>query len=101
MSTALSQLSWTRTGNRPLTIMLIDSPNMPNLGNRNKRVYGPIASITALQDFVKQTGAALGVNIETMTSNHEGSLLDAIHESAGRVDAYILNPAGLTKTGEP
>jgi 3-dehydroquinate dehydratase-2 len=81
--------------------MLIDGPNMPNLGNRNKRVYGPIASITALQDFVKQTGEALGVTVETMTSNHEGYLLDAIHESAPRVDAYILNPAGLTKTGEP
>lgn len=101
MSTALSQLSWARTGSRQLTIMLIDGPNMPNLGSRNKRVYGPIASITALQDFVKEAGLALGVTIEVMTSNHEGHILDTIHESAPRVDAYILNPAGLTKTGEP
>ena len=40
---------WQRTSTRPLLITLIDGPNMPNLGNRNKRVYGPIASITALQ----------------------------------------------------
>ncbi|GEQ77581.1 dehydroquinase [Comamonas testosteroni] len=101
MTASTQQLAWTRSSSRSLTIMLIDGPNMPNLGNRNKRVYGPIASITALQDFVKEAGKALGVTIEVMTSNHEGDLLDAIHASAANVDAYILNPAGLTKTGEP
>src|SRR6516165_1557085 len=40
-----SAFGWSRTGSRPLRIILLDGPNMPNLGNRNKRVYGPIASI--------------------------------------------------------
>ncbi len=93
-------LGWTRTGSRPLTITLIDGPNMPNLGHRNKRVYGPIASIDALQHYVRTLGENLGVTIETLTSNHEGEILDAIHASAGATDAYLLNPAGLTKTGE-
>lgn len=92
--------SWVRSGDRPLTIMLIDGPNMPNLGSRNKRVYGPIASIQALQDYVRGIGQGLGVTIEAMASNHEGDILDAIHKSASTVDGYILNPAGLTKTGE-
>ena len=91
---------WRRPGARELHITLIDGPNMPNLGHRNKRVYGPIASIGALHDYVKEIGAGLGVTVETLASNHEGVILDAIHESAGRTDAYILNPAGLTKTGE-
>ena len=74
---------------------------MPNLGNRNKRVYGPIASIEALQTYVKEVGAKLGVTIEAFASNHEGCILDEIHRTAAQCDAYILNPAGLTKTGEP
>jgi 3-dehydroquinate dehydratase-2 len=93
--------AWQRPGQRNLHITLIDGPNMPNLGNRNKRVYGPISSIEALHDYVKQIGASLGVTVETIASNHEGAILDFIHESATRTDAYILNPAGLTKTGEP
>jgi 3-dehydroquinate dehydratase-2 len=94
-------LGWRRTGTRPLVITLIDGPNMPNLGNRNKRVYGPIASIEALQSYMRGLGEGMGVTIEALASNHEGEILDAIHASAARTDAYILNPAGLTKTGEP
>lgn len=78
---------WQRTGTRPLLITLIDGPNMPNLGNRNKRVYGPISSITALQDHVRELGEGMGVTIEALASNHEGEILDAIHASAARSDA--------------
>jgi 3-dehydroquinate dehydratase len=92
---------WSRTGSRPLRIILLDGPNMPNLGNRNKRVYGPIASIEALHTYVKEVGAKLGVTIDAFASNHEGCILDEIHRTAAQCDAYIINPAGLTKTGEP
>ena len=100
MTEAKAPLSWSRTGTRPLLITLIDGPNMPNLGHRNKRVYGPIASIGALHAYVKEAGAMMGVSVETMTSTHEGAILDAIHASAARSDAYMVNPAALTKTGE-
>jgi 3-dehydroquinate dehydratase-2 len=96
-----SAFGWSRTGSRPLRIILLDGPNMPNLGNRNKRVYGPIASIEALHTYVKEVGAKLGVTIEAFASNHEGCILDEIHRTAAQCDAYTLNPAGLTKTGEP
>jgi 3-dehydroquinate dehydratase-2 len=96
-----SVFGWRRSGSTPLVITLIDGPNMPNLGNRNKRVYGPIASINALHEYMRELGAGMGVTIEAMASNHEGEILDAIHASAERSDGYILNPAGLTKTGEP
>jgi 3-dehydroquinate dehydratase II len=48
---------WARSGTRPFLITVIDGQNMPNLGNRNRRVYGPIASIEALQNYVKDIGA--------------------------------------------
>jgi 3-dehydroquinate dehydratase II len=55
--------------------------------NRNKRVYGPIASIEALHAYVKEVGAKLGVTIEAFASNHEGCILDEIHRTAAQCDA--------------
>lgn len=81
-------------------IAVIDGPNMSNLGSRNKRVYGQINSIDDLQDYVSRIGEKLGVTIENFVSNYEGSILEFIHESSKRVDGYLINPAGLTTTGE-
>lgn len=94
------EFKWVRQGTKPIRIMLIDGPNMPNLGARNKRVYGPISSINALHQWMQDNCKGLGVEFNAMTTNHEGYILDAIHENASKVDAFILNPAGLTRTGE-
>lgn len=88
-----------RTLKREHRIFVIDGPNMSNLGARNKRVYGAIASLSDLQDFCKNFGAALGVTVTTFASNYEGAILEFIHESAESADAYIINPAGLTEFG--
>jgi 3-dehydroquinate dehydratase II len=101
-----------RVTDRRHRIALIDGPNMSNLGKRNARVYGPIASIDALHEFVVDAGHGLGVDVETFVSNYEGAILEYIHESADRVDGYLINPAGLmahgiavphalTETGKP
>ena len=79
---------------------LIDGPNMPNLGARDQAIYGPIKSIQDLHGFVRGFADVLGVNIRTMTSNHEGEILEFIHGTAGDVDGYVINPAGLTTYGE-
>ena len=88
-----------RTSTRNHQIAIIDGPNMPNLGARNKHVYGVIASLTDLQNFCKDFGAALGVTVNTFASNYEGAILEFIHESAASADGYIINPAGLTEFG--
>jgi 3-dehydroquinate dehydratase-2 len=88
-----------RSSKRNHRIVIIDGPNMSNLGARNKRVYGAIASLNDLQNFCKDFGAALGVTVTTFASNHEGAILEFIHESAQSADAYIINPAGLTEGG--
>lgn len=88
-----------RKSKRSHRIVIIDGPNMSNLGARNKRVYGAIASLNDLQDFCKEFGAALGVAVTTFASNYEGAILEFIHESAESADAYIINPAGLTEYG--
>ena len=88
-----------RTSKHDHQIAIIDGPNMTNLGARNKRVYGAIASLDDLQSFCKDFGAALGVTVTAFASNYEGAILELIHESTQSADAYIINPAGLTEYG--
>lgn len=90
----------TRTTDTCHKIAVIDGPNMSSLGNRSKQVYGSIASLDDLKAFVTDFGSALGVEVETFSSNHQGAILEFIHESAHRVDGYIINPAGATTIGE-
>ena len=81
-------------------ITLIDGPNMSNLGRRNPRVYGAIDSLSALHEYVSSVADSLGVTLATFSSNYEGAILEFIHESADATDGYLINPAGLTVTGE-
>jgi 3-dehydroquinate dehydratase II len=88
-----------RSSRRVHRIVVIDGPNMTNLGARNKRVYGAISSLEDLQSLCKNFGASLGVTVTTFASNFEGAILEFIHESAKSSDAYVINPAGLIEGG--
>jgi 3-dehydroquinate dehydratase-2 len=92
--------SITRRGDRRHLIAVIDGPNMSNLGARSKKVYGDIGSLDDLKAFVAGYATELGADVEAFSSNHQGDILEFIHESAARVDGYIINPAGLTTVGE-
>ncbi len=89
-----------RQGTRKHRIAVIDGPNMSSLGRRSKQVYGNIQSLEDLQTYVREYAERLGAEVETFDSNHEGEILEYIHESGARVDGYIINPAGLTTKGE-
>lgn len=81
-------------------IAVIDGPNMPNLGARDEGIYGRIASLAELQEFVAEVASSVGVEVVPFASNHEGEILEFIHSSAAEVDGYLINPAGLTFPGE-
>ena len=66
-----------RSSKREHRIVIVDGPNMSNLGARNKRVYGAIASLEDLQNFCKSFGASLGVNVTTFASNFEGATMSS------------------------
>src|SRR5438552_16581092 len=91
MATFPSALGF-RSSRREHRIVIIDGPNMSNLGARNKRVYGAIGSLDDLKNFCKDFGASLGVNVTNFSSNFEGAILEYIHESAKSADGYIINP---------
>lgn len=90
-----------RQTEKQLKIAIIDGPNMTNLGARNKKVYGDIGSIEELQHFCQEFGRSVGVEVTSFVSNFEGAILEFIHAQARHMDAFIINPAGLTEIGIP
>lgn len=104
---------WTRSigdalrGRRPgetcWRVNLIDGPNMSNLGQggRDPRTYGVVTSLPTLQDGIAALGEGLGLEMSTYASNHEGSIVAHVYESAPSVDAFMINPAALTRFGAP
>jgi 3-dehydroquinate dehydratase II len=92
-----------RKGNAPWRLHLIDGPNMSNLGEggRDPRTYGAIRSIGELQQLTAALAEGLGVAMQTYQSNYEGDIVQYIYDSAAEVDAYLINPAALTRRGAP
>ncbi|MGD9811917.1 MAG: type II 3-dehydroquinate dehydratase [Sphingobium sp.] len=79
-------------------IMVLNGPNLNLLGQREPEIYG----YDTLDDVADRLGdAAYRANIELdfRQSNHEGQLIDWLHEgNEAKVLAIILNPGGLTHT---
>jgi 3-dehydroquinate dehydratase-2 len=80
-------------------VALINGPNMSELGKRNPDVFGAISSMEDLEAAVDRFAEQLGVEIVHKTSNFEGEILEFIHASGPEVDAFMINPAGLTMFG--
>lgn len=79
------------------SILLINGPNLNLLGTREPQVYGS----TTLSDVVtaaKSQGEDLGIEVEDFQSNHEGAIIDRIHDARGKAQFIIINPGGLTHT---
>lgn len=82
-------------------IGVIDGPNMSNIAARDTSVYGGVSSIDGLQEYVRECAESLNVEVIQFVSNYEGAIVEFIHEQGPKVDAFLINPAGLTFYGEP
>ena len=81
-----------------MKILVIHGPNLNMLGKRDKSIYGDktLAQIDAL---LKKEAKALSVEVVTVQSNHEGVLIDFVHEHADSAHGIIINPGALTHYG--
>lgn len=93
--------AYPRTGTKRHRIAVIEGPNQSNQGKRTKSVYGDIGSLDELKVFCVEVGNRFGVDVTSFNSNFEGEILEYIHAHAEHVDAWIVNPAGLTVHGIP
>lgn len=78
-----------------MKILVLHGPNLNLLGTREPEIYG-VLSLDVINERVQTLGESLGVEVETLQSNHEGVLLDALHQTdAG---AIVLNAGAYTHT---
>lgn len=78
-------------------ILLVNGPNLNLLGTREPEVYGT-ATLADVERITAEAAASLGFEIRAVQSNHEGVLIDAIHDARGECEGIVINPAGLTHT---
>ncbi len=80
-----------------MKILVINGPNLNLLGLREPALYGS-QNFAALQEFIRESAAGLGIEVELFQSNHEGTIVDAIQGAYNRMDAILINPAAYTHT---
>ena len=81
----------------PRRLLLVNGPNLNLLGTREPEVYGT-ATLADVERITAETAAALGLEVRALQSNHEGVLIDAIHDARADCAGIVINPGGLTHT---
>lgn len=78
-------------------VAVIHGPNLNMLGLREPEIYGT-TNLEMLNKDLKTKAEELNLEIEIMQSNHEGEIVDFLHQNYKNLDGVIINPGGLTHT---
>jgi len=78
-------------------VLVIHGPNLNLLGRREPGIYGAV-TLAEIDRDLKARGEAMGLDVETFQSNHEGAIVDRIQAALGRCRGVIINPAAYTHT---
>jgi 3-dehydroquinate dehydratase-2 len=81
-----------------MKFLILHGPNLNLFGRREPHIYGT-TTLTEINEKLHQLASELGVELEILQSNHEGALVDKLHECIDSVQGALLNPAGLTQHG--
>jgi len=79
------------------TIKVLNGPNLNLLGLREPHLYGS-TTLAQVEELCNTTASELGLDVEFHQSNHEGVIIDLIHEARERCQGILINPAGFTST---
>ena len=81
----------------PLNILIASGPNLNLLGYREPDIYGS-ATLDQIHHRLQQEAELLGCTITCFQSNHEGALIDFLHENRLTATGAIVNPGALAHT---
>lgn len=76
-------------------VAVIHGPNLNMLGIRETEVYGHL-SLEQINQRILEKAKALGLEVRISQSNHEGEIIEAIHEALQWADALIINPGAYS-----
>ncbi|MBL8089348.1 MAG: type II 3-dehydroquinate dehydratase [Anaerolineales bacterium] len=80
-----------------MKILILHGPNLNLLGTREPEVYGSM-TLENINEKMIALGKELSVEIKCLQSNHEGALIDALHDACTWANGVVFNPGGYTHT---
>ena len=78
-------------------IYVLNGPNLNLLGDREPDIYGNV-SLKDIENSLSSYGKKNNSEIYFKQSNHEGELIEFVHEASKKANAIIINPAGYSHT---
>ncbi|BAZ50822.1 3-dehydroquinate dehydratase, type II [Nostoc sp. NIES-4103] len=80
-----------------LSILALHGPNLNLLGQREPGIYGSL-TLAEINRLLEQEALKLQAKIVAVQSNHEGVLVDTIHDALGKHQGILINAAAYTHT---
>ena len=81
-----------------MRILVLHGPNLNLFGRREPQIYGTM-TLAEINQRLEALARSLKVELVIVQSNHEGALVDALHEHMDKAAGAVINPAGLTQHG--
>ncbi|MEP3346146.1 MAG: type II 3-dehydroquinate dehydratase [Litoreibacter sp.] len=79
------------------SVLVLNGPNLNLLGTRQPEVYGSV-TLADVEGMCIAHGNSLGLKVNCLQSNHEGVMIDAIHNAKGTHQGIVLNAGAYTHT---
>ena len=83
-----------------MKILVLHGPNLTLFGRREPHIYGT-TTLAEIDAMLGSLASELQVELATIQSNHEGALVDFLHQHIDSAQGALVNPAGLTQHGVP
>ena len=80
-----------------MNILLINGPNLNLLGSREPEIYGN-KKLSDIEQDLNTAAKSKGISLECFQSNHEGEIVDKIHDSVNRMQGILINAGAFTHT---
>lgn len=80
-----------------MKLLILNGPNLNLLGKREPGVYGA-DTLESINAGLSNYAQPRGIELRFIQSNHEGALIDALHDAQTWADGVVFNPGGYTHT---